>query len=467
MQRIARCTLAKEKEIYIMKKWLFRVLPTVMLLCLLVGCGAEPNGKEKAETSKTEEKGVTDGYWVVEKMVMEGMEFEGEEMKNCFGEAESILAMVFNEDGSYDGVYMDEFIKGTYSDNNGTLELEMLELKGKGECSSEQLVLTLDDKYVYTMKKQTEMPASIKQNPWITYAPNFDSNETSAMSSFMAGGWYIVKDDVLYGLTHVNDNQPKLGATPFGMKGDFPEFEETKVLDENGCVNYMQMEGDYLYYIRDYKEICCVKIDGSDAKTLYTGDCDYLQIYDGRLYFTDAEYHFVSTDMDGQDLKTVVDKEIYYPYFICKDWLVFQDDADNESLHLYNVTVGEEFNLTNMPAYKPILDGTYLYYMSGQEDAYNLCRMDISNPDSLKEERSDKLLLSSEYMIDDQDIYVVNNTAREKEQWKEITTTGDAVTMTQVYVSEGYTISHEFDQDGLITRKSLMSKERLGGTSFK
>jgi len=35
-----------------------------------------------------------------------------------------------------------------------------------------------------------------------------------------------------------------------------------------------------------------------------------------------------------------------------------------------------------------------------------------------------------------------------------------------VYVSEGYTISHEFDKDGLIIRKSLMSKERLGGTAF-
>ena len=449
-----------------MKIRLFRALPMVMLLCLLVGCGAEPDKKETAATTETAKKGVTAGYWVVEKMVMEGMEFEGEELKNTFGEAENVLSIVFNEDGSYDGVYMDEFIKGTYTDNNGTFEMEMLELKGKGECSGEKLVLTLDDKYVYTMKNQKEMTASIKNNPWITYEPNFDSNETSAMSSFMAGGWYAVKDNVLYGLTHVNDNKPKLGATPFEMKGDFPEFEETKVLDENGCVNYMQMEGDYLYYIRDYKAICSVKIDGSDAKTLYTGACDYLQINDGRLYFTDAKYHFVSTDMDGQDLKTVVDKEIYYPYFICKDWLVFQDDADNESLHLYNVTVGTEFNLTNAPTHRPILDGTYLYYMSSQDDVYSLCRMDISNPDSLKEERSEKLLLSSEYMIDDQCIYVVNNSARDKEQWKELTTTGDVVTMTQVYVSEGYTISHEFDKDGLIIRKSLMSKERLGGTAF-
>ena len=51
-----------------MKRWLFRALPIVMLLCLLVGCGAEPDKKETA-TTETAEKGVTDGYWVVEKMV--------------------------------------------------------------------------------------------------------------------------------------------------------------------------------------------------------------------------------------------------------------------------------------------------------------------------------------------------------------------------------------------------------------
>ena len=69
-------------------------------------------------------------------------------------------------------------------------------------------------------------------------------------------------------------------------------------------------------------------------------------------------------------------------------------------------------------------------------------------------------------MIDDQYIYVVNNTAREKEQRKELTTTGDVVTMTPMYVTEGYTISHEFEQDGLINRKSMTNKEKLGGNSF-
>ena len=182
-----------------MKRWLFCVLPMVMILGLLVGCGAKPDTKENVETTEAEQKGVTDGYWVVEKMVMEGMEFEGEELKNTFGEVENILAMVFNEDGSYDGVYMDEFIKGTYTDNNGTLETEMLELKAKGECSGETLVLTLDDKYVYT--------GAMNQVSNTTSTPNGSSSSvTATCASFVTTtipvyGYETIEhsSDLLYG----------------------------------------------------------------------------------------------------------------------------------------------------------------------------------------------------------------------------------------------------------------------------
>ena len=47
---------------------------------------------------------------------------------------------------------------------------------------------------------------------------------------------YYIEDDVIYGLTHVNGLDGQFGATPFYMKGDFPEFEETVILDENGRV---------------------------------------------------------------------------------------------------------------------------------------------------------------------------------------------------------------------------------------
>ena len=82
-----------------MKKWLSYLLSVVMMFCLLTGCGG---GGGAAEPEK---EGVAKGYWVVEKMVMEGNEFDKETMEGIFGEAESIMALAFNGEGGVDGIY--------------------------------------------------------------------------------------------------------------------------------------------------------------------------------------------------------------------------------------------------------------------------------------------------------------------------------------------------------------------------
>ena len=125
-----------------------------------------------------------------------------------------------------------------------------------------------------------------------------------------------------------------------------------------------------------------VYVLGEGEKEQIAKNVAEVKVRDGRLYFTDGDYHYVSTDMDGEDLKTIVEKEIYYPYFICSDWMVFQDDADHESLHIYNTTYGTEVNITDTPSHSPILDGKYLYYVDA-EDGYYLCRVDMSDPEAL------------------------------------------------------------------------------------
>ena len=336
----------------------------------------------------------------------------------------------------------------------------------KGALDEEDiLVLTMKDGS-FTLKRQEEMPDSLANNPWVTYAPDFDVKQTADMSNFMSYGYYLIEDEVLYGLTHSETLAGSLGAMSFHMKGDFPEFDETAILDKNGYATYLCKDGDTLYYIRNFEAVCKVNIDGSGAKVLYEGVCDYLQIHEGRLYFADENYHFVSTDMDGGNLTTVVDKEIYYPYFICSDWMIFQDDADDESLHLYNVTHGTELNITYVPSYNPILDGHYLYYAEPVEDRYYLCRIDMSDPETFLFEGSDLPLRESTFMIDDKFIYTTNGISIEKENWQKLTDNKDITEEIYMCVSEGYTVYHEFDSDGLIGRKGLMSKERFGGNSF-
>jgi len=457
-----------------MKKWIALILALSMSVCLLTGCGGgeekpteRPTEEQTVQTSQPvpEEKAVSDGYWVVEKIVLEGTEFSGEDMTGIFGPAESILALAFDAEGTFDAVLFEDFLEGTYSGTPDALVLDFAGESVKGTCTDDTLVLEMTDGS-FTLKRQDKMPDMLANNPWVTYAPEFDGQQTAAMSNFMSFGRYLIEDEVLYGLTHAQSLSGNLGATPFHMKGDFPEFEETTILDGNGDATYLCKDGDTLYYILDYEKICRVNTDGSGAEVLYEGACDYLQIHEGRLYFADENYHFVSTDMNGGDLQTVVDKEIYYPYFICTDWMIFQDDADDESLHLYNTTHGTELNITYYPSYNPILDGHYLYYTDATEEGYFLCRVDMRDPDTFMFDGSELPLLESAFMIDDQFIYTTNNNSVAKEDWKKLTDASDAAKEAEMYVSEDYIVYHYFDGEGLITGKYLMSKAEGGGTPF-
>lgn len=458
-----------------MKKWTALILVLSTALSLLAGCGGgeENPAQVPAEDPATQtsqpipqEKAVSDGYWVVEKIVMEGVEFSGDDLTGIFGPADSILALAFGEDGTFDAVLFEDFFRGTYIGTSDALELDFDGENVKGTCTGDTLVLEMTDGS-FTLKRQDEMPDSLANNPWRTYAPGFDAQQTAAMSNFMSYGFYLIEDGVLYGLTHSQSLNGSLGATPFHMRGDFPEFEDTVILDGNGCANYLCKDGDTLYYILNYEKVCRVNTDGSGAEVLYEGACDYLQIHEGRLYFADENYHFVSTDMNGGDLQTVVDKEIYYPYFICSDWMIFQDDADDESLHLYNTTYGTELNITYVPSYNPILDGHYLYYADVTDEGYYLCRIDMSDPYTFLFDGSDLPLLESAFMIDDQFFYTSNNNCVAKEDWKKLTDTSESIEVFEMYVSEDYTIYHEFDSDGAIIGKHLMSKEEGGGNPFQ
>jgi len=455
-----------------MKKWTALILALSMSLCLLAGCGGggdeKPAKKPDAQTSQPapKEKEVSDGYWVVEKLEMDGTEFSGEDMTGIFGPADSILALAFDGEGTFDAVMFEDFLKGTYSGTNDALELDFAGESVKGTCTDDTLVLDMKDGS-FTLKRQDKMPDMLANNPWLTYTPDFDAEQTAAMSNFMSYGYYLIEDEVLYGLTHSQSLNGSLGATPFHMKGDFPEFEETAILDENGFATYLCKDGDTLYYILNFEKVCRVNIDGSGAEVLYEGACDYLQLHEGRLYFADENYHFVSTDLDGGNLTTVVDKEIYYPYFICTDWMVFQDDADDESLHLYNTTHGTELNITYVPSYNPILDGHYLYYADTTEEGYFLCRIDMSDPDTFLFDGSELPLRESAFMIDDKFFYTTNSNSVDKEDWKKLTDDSDITEEIETYVSEDYTVYHYLDSEGAITGKYVMSKERNGGSPFR
>lgn len=452
------------------KRWMNVVLTIAMTVCLLAGCGGTDGADETQEPVAEEKLTLEGSYWVTETMTMEGTEFSTEDIKGIFGELDNVMALAFMKEGKVKGVLFEDHFEATYTGELESFEIQLENEVIKGSYTEEKkIILTLQDDSKMVLTCVEEIPESIAADPWITYEPEFSNEQTCTMSNYMMGGRYWVEEDVLYGLSHAESAQGALAATPFYMKGDFPEFEDTSILDGRGSATYLCKIDDVFYYIMNGEEICRINVDGSGLETLYKGACDYLQVYNDRIYFTDENYHFVSMDMNGKDLTTVVDKEIYYPYFISSDWMIFQDDGDSESLHLYNTTFGEELNITDIPSYNPVMNGKYLYFVDGtdaEKGENYLCRIDMSNPEEFLCERSEKTLSIMDYMMDGKTIYIANNTAMEMEMWKELTVSDETETQMEMYVSEGYNVYHEFDNEGLINAKYMMSVVEFGASPF-
>ena len=440
-----------------MKKIFACILSLAMLTSLVTGCG----GWEEAPPADP----LTTGYWVADSMTMEGTEFTNQDMTGIFGPGDAVLTLAFQEDNTFTGVMFEEPISGTYTETETGYDIVMMGETITASISEGILTIALDETSSFLLKNQEEMPEALAKNPWATYDPNFTAEETRAMSNFMSLGRYYIEDDILYGLTHTASNNGSLGATPFYMEGDFPEFEETTLLDDSGLACYLTKYEDYLYYTMNGTEICRIKLDGSGKETLYQGPCDYLLIHQDRLYFTDEDYCLVSTDLDGKDWKTEIAKEIYYPYFIGSDWLIFQDDADDEALHLYNITYGTEVNITYEPSFNPILDGHYLYYTDEADGLFYLNRIDMSEPETFPHDESENPLPEAGFMIDEENIYGPSS-AVTKDLWKNLMCSTEYVKQAEIYVGADYTIHHDLNETGLITGKYLMSKERNGGSPF-
>lgn len=45
--------------------------------------------------------------------------------------------------------------------------------------------------------------------------------------------------------------------------------------------------------------------------------------------------------LDGKNKETVLDKGVFYPYQVSSKFLIYQDDADGETLHVYNMEDGQ------------------------------------------------------------------------------------------------------------------------------
>lgn len=202
--------------------------------------------------------------------------------------------------------------------------------------------------------------------------------EVRDMSNFMVSGNYIAVDGLLYG----SFGSDASSGLCFGMAEVTDDgsalIGDVKVIEDDTWAAYLTEHDGYIYGTLGDSQVFKVKVGETKLETLYEGTSSYTQVAEDKLYFTDKNNNLCSMDFDGKNMETIMDKEVFFTYVLPNDTVIYQDDADNESLHIYSLETKEDVKMNDTVSYYPIICGEYAYYLTkASEDSNYFERLNI------------------------------------------------------------------------------------------
>ncbi len=204
---------------------------------------------------------------------------------------------------------------------------------------------------------------------------------------------FLIIDDKIFGSFGGGKNwEGDFQVGTLKVDGEMADIVDRTVLMEKTYATYLTKYQGYIYGLATGKSIFRMPLSTLKPETIYEGDCDYFQIVNGSLYFTDENAALCKLNPDGSGKEIVLDHtKLYYTYFLTEDWLIYQDDPDNETLHIRNMKTGKDLRLTDNPSYVPFICGNDLFYLekSGGRDNTILAKVDLSTGKIERDERND------------------------------------------------------------------------------
>ena len=210
---------------------------------------------------------------------------------------------------------------------------------------------------------------------------DFKSDDFVAMSVHHAGGEFAVGNDMIYGRGYKNGHGVLMAISQ--------NLENKKVIADVTASNLI-LKDDEIYFIDISQDgvsgnISKINTDGSEWDSILDANAFTLQLFNDKFYFTEIEsgvYNFYSCNLDGSDKDPILQGNVFYPYVI-DDRIIYQNDNDNETLHIYKLSDESDERITNTVSYNPVYNGEYIYYVAKENENMYLARI---NPDGGKEE---------------------------------------------------------------------------------
>lgn len=305
----------------------------------------------------------------------------------------------------------------------------------------------------------------------------FSEEDTRALSNYMLEGRFLHSGKMLYGSRHDETGTPYLCRMKYttGEKGMY--IKETEAIDMKTDARYLLLNDSYLYYLREdclsgstsIVRVIAAMSSEAQPETLYSQPCDFLFQRGDRLYFTDASHHLCSMSRSGEDIQPVIsDREIYYPYLLSEDIVLFQDDADGESLHMRYLPTGFDLTISRGRVCCYVVKGSEVWFLRADEPGSERCRLccldldeflhdfdPTARPDAsfrFTTEESD-LFMGPLFSINGGHINASNYQTAEISAWRNLSDNAweKGYLAACQYVAEDFEIFYDYNEDGLIT----------------
>lgn len=365
----------------------------VLGMCFtFAGCGG--GGKDNGKTSDKEKAKETTiiGSWECGDIEVtdNGKKMKKDSVKTIFGEDFSkVLKFSAYSDGTAYITMMDDENGAAWTKTKD--KSYKISLSGAQEKEGESMTAKLDGKKLIIRSEDTyqsdgkdmtmEMEFIMKylgkksrvMDGWDV---TLSDDEVYAMSNFVAEGRFVATDGLLYG----DYGGKKWGKGAFTVgKINGSKVENQKVLAKDAKASGLTVYDGAVYGILDQEKIIKAEVGKTKVETLYTGTCEYLQVTKDGIFFTDEKNHYCRIDFDGKNKKTILEKKTFFPYRVSSKFLIYQDDEDGETLHVYNLKNGKDKKISDVKSYGPMLCGDFLYFYTpgSGEDMKYICRIDM------------------------------------------------------------------------------------------
>lgn len=235
-----------------------------------------------------------------------------------------------------------------------------------------------------TTEPPTEPTEPAPEDVLRNLAGNFDANAISQMVQWQNNSQntasFTLQDNWIYGM----------GTDETGRNVAFVkcrlDFTDKTVL-EKAWVYFPYVRDGYIYYVlssfKDASEngLYRMRISGTGREKL-SDMFGHMQIWGDTIYmsYENAESEadancLYAMDMDGTNVRKLIDKPVFH-WFVFGDAILYQDDQDNESLHIVDVH-GNDTKLNDEVSYFPIFDGKHIYYVKNVDGVRSIWRVDV------------------------------------------------------------------------------------------